>query len=281
MSIKLKDIFKIEDEKQKQYKVHLATWNGSNHPLDKFVVSGEKEVRNWNNWVNGERNKLNRKYVFTLLNFYHEKHIWLFAGIYEVRGNPVRHTKPIPHLIYDTKLTEQFKSFVGRLKIHFHRRGKFTYPNLETHINRFTVAEILKEQYTGEEFPGYENISINFSSLQNIIGRNKPDWKAALENVKGVYLITDGNNGKKYVGAAYGEQGIWARWSCYAKTGGRGYTDGLTKLIKKKGEKYALENFTFSLLEYRPMKTDDQDVIDRETFWKKALLSREFGYNSN
>lgn len=277
MSIKLKDIFKIEDESQ--YKVHLATWNGSNHPLDKFV-SGEKEVRDWNNWVNGKSNKLNRKYVFTLLNFYHENHIWLFAGIYEVRGEPVRHTKPIPHLRYDTKLTEQFKPFVGRLKIHFHRRGQFTYPNLETHIGEFTVAEILKEPYTGEKFPGYEDISISFASLRNIIRTEKPDWKAALENVKGVYLITDENNGKKYVGAAYGGQGIWARWSCYAGTA-HGHSDELTKLIKKKGENYALDNFTFSLLEYRPMKTDDQDVTDRETFWKKALLSREFGYNSN
>jgi len=46
---------------------------------------------------------------------------------------------------------------------------------------------------------------------------------------------------------------------------------------------YATENFRLALLEYRPMKTDDQEIIAREVFWKKLLLSRHelFGYNKN
>jgi len=146
------------------------------------------------------------------------------------------------------ELTDQFKPFIGRLKIYLDRkRSRQTYCNLETYLDEFVISEILKEQYTDKKFPGYEDISISFHSLENIIHTEKPDWKAALENVKGIYLITDGEKGKKYVGSAYGEHGIWARWSSYAKTT-HGYNDELTMLIKEEGRKYALNNFIFSLL---------------------------------
>lgn len=59
-------------------------------------------------------------------------------------------------------------------------------------------------------------------------------------------------------------------------------TDGmtkLTKLIKSKGMDYARENFYFSVLEFRSMRTDDQTIIDREQYWKRVLRTCEFGYN--
>lgn len=143
------------------------------------------------------------------------------------------------------------------------------------------VSEILKEPYNGEIFPGYENISVDFHVLQPVFIREKLDWKLALENVKGIYVILDKTNGKKYVGSAYGDSGIWARWSCYIGTG-HGWNDELTKIIKTHGFDYAKKNFRLTLLEYLPMKTEDSVVINRESFWKEALLSRgDFGYNKN
>jgi hypothetical protein len=62
--------------------------------------------------------------------------------------------------------------------------------------------------------------------------------------VKGVYLIVDKKNGKMYVGSAYGDLGIWSRWSCYIGTG-HGWNDELTKLIKDNGIQYARDNFQF------------------------------------
>lgn len=83
------------------------------------------------------------------------------------------------------------------------------------------------------------------------------------------------------MGSAYGEDGVWARWGCYIGTG-HGWNDELTTLIERAGMDYARTNFRISLLEYRPAKTENQVIFDRENFWKEALLSRgDFGYNEN
>ena len=81
-------------------------------------------------------------------------------------------------------------------------------------------------------------------------------------------MIADKSNGKRYVGSAYGDSGIWARWNCYIGTG-HGWTNELTKLIEQKGYEYSMKNFQMSLLEYRPMKTDDGEIIRRRDSGKK------------
>jgi len=168
---------------------------------------------------------------------------------------------------------------IGRLKLHFVRLGRAKALRLENYLEQLFVSEIIKTEYTGEVFCGYENINHKFSALETIFGQSKSDWKAALENVKGIYLITDISIGKRYVGSAFGEAGIWSRWSCYVGTG-HGWNDEPTKLIKKNGRDYARENFVFNRLEYRSMKTDDKTVIEREGYWKEAMMSRgEYGYN--
>jgi len=159
-------------------------------------------------------------------------------------------------------------------------RGRAFY--LESYIDDMTVSEVTEKSYCGVPFPGYDNIIISFASLEGIINNAKQDWKVALENFKGVYLITDISNGKRYVGSAYGDSGIWARWSNYVSSGGHGGNDELVEIIEKNGIEYARQNFQFTLLELISMKTDDESVVWRESFWKEALLTRgEYGYNKN
>ena len=144
-----------------------------------------------------------------------------------------------------------------------------------------SVSEILQNPYEGEDFPGYDNVRIDFSSLELLVQNQKTDWRVALENVKGVYLIVDKCNGKKYVGSAYGESGIWSRWCTYINTG-HGYNDELVELIGQNGLDYARKYFQFAILELRSMKTDDDTIIKRENFWKEVLITRgNFGYNKN
>ena len=219
----------------------------------------------------------NQPYIFSLIDFYHENDMWLFGGIFEV----LKRVHSEGENAYEIKELEQYSDYVGRLKVQMEKPARGRAFLLEKHLKKMMISEILKLPYSGESFPGYENINHYFSTLIPIFKNEVAGWKAALENIKGVYVIMDNSNGKKYVGAAYGESGIWSRWSCYIETGGHAGNDALKKLIKNKGLNYARDHFTLSLLEYRSMKVDDSVIQSRETYWKSVFLSHEFGYNKN
>ena len=51
--------------------------------------------------------------------------------------------------------------------------------------------------------------------------------------------------------------------------------------LAAKGEDDFRKSMRFALLEFWSMRTDDQHVIDRETYWKEVLLSRSLGHNKN
>lgn len=270
MPIRLSSILPIRN--LKDYKAHLACWNGYSHPLDDFV----RDRTEWDQWseYRGKKDRFNRRYIFSLIEFYPEgPGNWLFGGTYKVLDR-------LPDS-YKLERISDHEDYVGRVKICLSRPGRVDAVRLENHYSNMIVTEVLREPYSGERFPGYERINHDFSALEVVFRAQRPDWKAALENVKGVYLIADKRNGKKYVGSAYGDLGIWARWGSYIGTG-HGGNDELTKLIKHKGIDYARQNFRISLLEFRSPKTDDRVVIERETYWKEALLSRRpLGYNKN
>ncbi len=271
--IPITQIIKIDE--YRKFKFHAARWNGDEQPLDVYVKN-KNDWFHWNTWRNN-KNEFSRQYIFSLIDFYPETDMWLFGGIYEVVK---RNDIPNSHS-YEIKELVEYSAYVGRLKIKLEKptRGRAFY--LEHHIDKMKVAEILKHPYSGALFPGYENINHDFDILTPIFKNEKIDWKAALENVKGVYVIIDKSNGKKYVGSAYGDSGIWSRWSCYMGTG-HGWNDELTKVIAQEGFDYAKNNFRLSLLEYRPMKVDDKVIIKRESYWKEVFLSRgKFGYNKN
>ena len=271
MKILINDILKIKDPSQ--YKLHLACRNEDwVNPLDEYVAS-HSNWDGWNEWK-GNKNDWTREYVFSLMEFYPKKDSWLFGGVFKVLERAEDH--------YKLDKVAAFEKYEGRLIVSFHRyqgmRGRAYY--LEKYLDQFEVTEILPQPYSGEIFCGYEKINHDFNVLEAIFRNERLDWKTALSSIKGVYLICDKSNGKKYVGSAYGEEGIWSRWACYIGTG-HGWNDELTNLIDEKGIEYARMNFKFSLLEIMTMTTSDEVVIARESYWKSVLLTREHGYNKN
>ena len=270
--ILLRDIWPIEN--RTDYKIHFGRWNKSEQPLDAWV-NGDWQY--WQEYYPG-RNDFNRKFIFSLMDFYHEEDTWLFGGVFEVTARHLGER-------YEVALAEIGTSFIGRLKLHCPYRGRTTRVNLENHFDTFRVSEILREPYTGRQFPGYESIHLSFGELESIVRNERADWKAALSSVKGVYLVTDRNTRKRYVGSAYaekGEKGVWSRWHQYVGSG-HGNNKGLKDLLRGKEDPMAYcRQFCFSLLEHRPMHTPDSEIIVRESFWKTILMSRgEDGLNWN
>jgi hypothetical protein len=164
----------------------------------------------WNSWRDG-RDDFSRRFIFSSIRYYHEPAKWLFSGNFEVierdqKGNTV-------------VLVDPYQEYIGRHLVHYPGpgvRGRAFF--LDNHFHELQVAQILEKPFEEEAFCGYEQVEHSFSQLEAIIKQSKTDWKAALENVKGVYLIVDRGNGKMYVGSEYGDSGIWSRWACYIGT---------------------------------------------------------------
>ena len=130
-------------------------------------------------------------------------------------------------------------------------------------------------------FPGFEDIDLSFEELEALVRNSRPDWKAALASIKGIYLISDIRTGKRYVGSAYGDQGIWSRWSNYVATGHGGNKE-LRALIKDPTLEYCRKSFRFARWNTAASSTPDEVILGREAFWKRILLSRgELGLNWN
>ncbi len=208
---------------------------------------------------------------------YSEPGKWVFGGLFKVLGST-----HVPHShAYTVELLDHpIQAWVGRLKVSFLQPGRNTRLRLENVIDTMSIAEVAPIRYAGQPFPGHDSIEHGFRDLEVIYQQNRPDWRGALEAMKGVYVLHDLYTGKSYVGSGYGDTGIWARWMQYVLTGHGGNAD-LRKLVDERGIEYLRDHFTFALLEYWSMRIPDDFVIQRENYWKRVLLSRQFGYNAN
>lgn len=256
-------------------KLHCAVYNGERHPIDVLGGDGD-EWRGWNSWRN-VNDDFNRRFVFSLAQDRHDPALWLFGGVWEVLG---RRPEPRAHS-YDVVLRDDLMGpFIRRLFVHLPLVGRNRRRNMESCLGAMTVSSILQEQFAGQPFPGHDRINHTLADLQVLVRQARPDWRIALENMKGVYVIHDQETGEPYVGSAYGDTGIWQRWSYYAATL-HGDNIGLKAHLAAVGEDHFRRNMRFALLEFWSMRTEDQHVLDREAYWKEVLLSRSLGHNKN
>ena len=250
-------------------KVHLAGWNGAEDPLQVYLAGGFDE---WQS-VQSRRN-FERPFVLSLIQL-SERNQWLYVGMFdsssiiETPGQPFK---------YGLGRREACDEFQGRLVVTFPRPGRQSYLYGETCSASMLVHEIRAERVHLEEFPGFKKVDLPFPDLEVIVRQYTASWRAALSNVAGVYLISDPEVGKLYVGSATGERGIWGRWCTYAD--GHGNTRALEELVSKEGTARA-RSFRFSILEIADVHASADEVLQREAHWKRVLLTRQHGYNRN
>lgn len=131
-----------------------------------------------------------------------------------------------------------------------------------------------------KRFTDYFDLILDFTELQEIVVEQYKDWKTVLSAIKGVYLITDKNTGKLYIGSAYGEDGIWGRWKEYVSTNGHGGNKSLKELIDEDWE-YAYKYFQFSILMLLPKTVTSDEAVRKEQLFKRKLGTNSFGLNNN
>lgn len=148
---------------------------------------------------------------------------------------------------YEARELPEYAPLYGRLILKFHKGSQQGVMKYDTVREKLIVHELLPDTFDGDDFPGYDRVRLTYDQLNRIIVNKKRDWVAALENQKAVYLITDTNNGKFYVGSATSNYGmLLARWSAYANNGHGGNVE-LVKLVEQEGFDYVKKYFTSHL----------------------------------
>ena len=130
------------------------------------------------------------------------------------------------------------------------------------------------------EFKGFNQVYLKYDELYLILSNENSDYYKILNNIKGVYCITDTKTGKLYIGSAYGNEGLASRWKAYMLTHDGGNKE-LINLKIKRSPQYIEKYFTFTLLEFFGMSVSDKVVIEREQYWKKVFSTIKNGYNNN
>jgi hypothetical protein len=138
-------------------------------------------------------------------------------------------------------------------------------------------------------FPGFDPVLLTHHESKEMVESHRyTDWRAALSQVQGIYLITDSSTGKHYVGKADGSERILGRWRGYAKDG-HGGNVVLQELARASSRVAGApspasdhsRHFVYSILRVFGPSTSSSEVDGAETHYKRALMTREFGLNRN
>lgn len=257
-------------------KVLLATQGSGEHPLDLYRIGQFEEFQRWQSRKNFER-----KFVLALIER-PAQDSWLFAGVFHSNGvssKEWREARQSDYYRYELSEDQACREMNGRLVATFSRPGRQPYLDAEKCSEDIVLSEIFAEKLSFGEFPGFKAVNLTKDELELTIQKSWESWFAALSSVAGVYLISDTKSGKLYVGSAYGEEGIWQRWSDYAESGHGGNVE-LQKLLADEGFEYA-KNFRFSILEISDLHASRDDILKRESHWKDVLMSHTYGLNDN
>lgn len=254
----------------KASKVHLACFNGKDNPLRVYF---EGKFDEWQSWQN--KRNFGKPFVVSLIQL-PERNRWLYVGTYAVKGD--EWVEAQKEYRYAMEPVPACSDLGGRLVVGFARPGRASYLLGESFGEQMTVHELRPERMHLEEFPGFKKVDLEWPDLEIIIRQNATSWRTALSNVAGVYLVSDPTDGKLYVGSATGEGGIWARWCQYVD--GHANNVELLKLISALGRDRA-RAFRFSILEIADVHASRDEIVERESHWKRVLLTRSHGYNAN
>ncbi|MBE7439171.1 MAG: GIY-YIG nuclease family protein [Spirochaetales bacterium] len=270
MKIYLNDLLRLSDTELKNTKIRLNQSN--NHDFDPIQLFKNKDMQLYNGqfYNYGSMKSFQQGQIaIGLLRLDSEK--WLLFDISRI----TKDLNLYDSVGYEYETLHQHSKYFGRTIIRYKNHSQQMIRNAIPLIKECIVFEVISETFDDSGFPGYENVDLSWDELKRVVQKN--DWRTALENQKGVYLITDTITGKRYVGSAYGENMLLGRWENYVRNGHGGNKD-----LKDLSFDYIKGNFRFSILDIYKSTVDDSTIIRREHHWMKILLTKDktFGYNN-
>lgn len=273
--ILLKDLLRFSDDELANVKIKFNQHNGYDDPMDLYRSNPEIINTQWLFWNEKRRYFYEGQIAVCFLKLSYD--MWLLTTIKRV-------TKDFGisgGVSFEGKEIEKYKPFFGRVIVQYHKTSMAQGRYFSELQDELVVNQILPDVYDGEDFPGYDKVRLSYAQLEVIIRCGKKDWIAALSNQKAVYLITDKNTGKLYVGSATSDTGmLLQRWSNYVANGHGGNKE-LFELVEREGFDYVKKHFQYAILENYNAKVEDRIILIRESWWKETLQTRVWGYNSN
>lgn len=202
--------------------------------------------------------------------------VGVYKIIAELPMDEEHRTDPLDNYYYQMEEMPGFEDLVERVVVKWSNAIAW----VQWFKNEMEVIEI-SPSLSYRRFKDYMDFVLSYAELKEIIGdpNNYSDWKKMLSAVYGVYVICDNKTGQLYIGSAYGDEGIWGRWSEYVKTGGHGNNKSLKDLIDNDAN-YAM-NFTFSLLVVMSKSSTKEAVIAKEQIFKQKFGTMIHGLNNN
>ncbi len=267
--IKLIDLLKIAGVYLNSYKIHCAAGKDDS-PLEAFFEGRFKE---WQEHQSQQNFRCDE--IISLIHLQEDK--WLFAGIYHVLGVKHRKQEEKSWFEYGTKEMGGVEHLTGRVVVQFRKRFIASHLIGTKYIDKLLVSEIREKRMQVSDFPGYNAVNLPYRLLRAIVRKNLPQWKAALSNVSGVYLVTDNHTGKHFVGCAHSGDTIWHQWVSFA-INGHADVKPLRQLLSRELGDYQF-NFQFAVLEICDLNVSKDYVEARTTHWKEVLRSIPFGFN--
>ena len=199
----------------------------------------------------------------------------LFAGLYSCQYSGINEADiSWPHApgtdaagtrdVYALQLDPRFEDLQGRLVIEWGLGGRAWIQRAD--FQEKAVAEIWRS-FREPEFPGFTEFMADLSSIERL----PATWSTALSAVKGVYLLTCPRTKEQYVGSATGADGFFGRWLTYRD--GHGGNVGLKSRDPS--------DYRVSILEVAGDGSLPEDILAKESLWKRKLQSGAMGLNRN
>lgn len=206
-------------------------------------------------------------------------------GTYENHGE-VTTTSTKKYRLFDLRPIEFLAPLSGRLVVEWDNPRSWHRNAGSATGARMSVLEIADRDKV--HFPGFDGVLLTYHQLRDMVDDPRyADWRVALSEVQGIYLITDSTNGKQYIGKADGGERILGRWTAYARDG-HGGNVALRELAYESvgGESTRTKtdharHFVFSLLRVFGPSTPSSEINSAEAHYKAAFMTRQFGLNRN